>query len=232
MNCPYNVKICTKCKKILIVWEGNFYKCKGCKYGFRNDCKICRDKKSKQYYEENKNKIDEYKKQWYQENKEEILEQRKQYYEEHKKELKEYNKQYYEEHKEEFKEKRKEYNEQNPHISFNSNNKRRQLEENQGKGITKEQWLEMMEYFDWCCAYSGEYIGGDNKDKKRTIDHIVCLDNEGEHEIWNCVPMLKKYNSSKFTNNMEEWYIQQEFYSEERLIKIYAWCKYAYEKWS
>ena len=89
----------------------------------------------------------------------------------------------------------------------------------------------MMEFFDWKCAYSGEYIGGDNKDKKRTIDHIVALDNSGEHEIWNCVPMLKSYNSSKHINNMLEWYLEQPFFSIERLTKIYEWRIYAYEKW-
>ena len=30
---------------------------------------------------------------------------------------------------------------------------------------------------------------------------------------------------------MEKWYRQQDFYSEERLAKIYEWCEYAYKKW-
>ena len=89
----------------------------------------------------------------------------------------------------------------------------------------------MMDFFNWTCAYSGEYLGGNNKDKKRTIDHIVALDNGGEHEIWNCVPMLKSYNTSKHTNNILEWYIEQPFFSIERLTKIYEWRMYAYEKW-
>ena len=88
-----------------------------------------------------------------------------------------------------------------------------------------------MKYFDWCCAYSGEYLGGNNSDKKRTLDHIIAINNNGLNEIWNLVPCLNNYNISKGIRNMEEWYIQQEFYSEERLQKIYAWCEYAFNKW-
>lgn len=84
----------------------------------------------------------------------------------------------------------------------------------------------MMKFFNWRCAYSGEMLG-DN----RTIDHIVPLSKGGEHEIWNCVPMNKGYNSSKHTSDMLEWYRNQSFYSEERLNKIYEWIEYAKDKW-
>ena len=101
-------------------------------------------------------------------------------------------------------------------MDFNHCNKRREKLENQGRGITKEQWKEMFDFFDWCCAYSGEYIGGDNIN--RSIDHIVAIDNGGLNEIWNLVPMYMPYNSSKRKRDMLDWYIKQEFNSEERLI--------------
>ena len=87
----------------------------------------------------------------------------------------------------------------------------------------------MFEFFDWKCAYSGEYIGGNSE--YRTIDHVIPLNKGGLNEIWNICPMYKPYNSSKYTNDMLEWYKQQEFYSEERLNKIYEWQEYAYNKW-
>ena len=291
MKCPYYIKICTKCGKLLVVYNGNFRKDKKGKYGFVSRCKQCdkqyqkqyreehkdeileyqkqyreehKDeiaKQKKQYYEDNKEEmleyqkqyreehkeeITEYRKQYYEDNKDEILEKHKQYYEEHKDEkefkekrkqyreehkdeMAEYQKQYYEDNKDEILEKNKQYRENNPHIQLNNHNKRRQLEENQGRGITKEQWYEMMCWFDWCCAYSGEYIG--NNSEHRTIDHIIPLNNDGLNESWNCIPCFANYNYSKNTRNMEEWYQQQEFYSEERLIKIYAWCEYAFNKW-
>ena len=138
-------------------------------------------------------------------------------------------KQYRETHKDKITEYHKEYYENNPHIIFNYNNKRRQQEEQQGNGITKEQWLEMMEFFEWRCAYSGEYIGGNNK--YRTKDHIIPLNKGGLNEIWNICPMYKPYNSSKHTSDMLEWYQKQDFFSEERLNKIYEWIEYAYNKW-
>ena len=195
MNCPYKVKVCTKCKRILIACEINFKKAKKGKYNLASQCKVC----EKKYREENKEHILEYMKQYYEENKEQILEYHKQYYEE------------------------------NPHIQFNERNKRRSKEENQGSGITKEQWLEMMIFFDFKCAYSGEKL---NNKEVRTVDHIVALDNGGLNEIWNCIPMYRNYNSSKGVKDMLDWYRQQEYFSKERLNKIYAWIEYAYNKWS
>lgn len=54
----------------------------------------------------------------------------------------------------------------------------------------------------------------------------------GAHEIWNCVPMYGAYNFSKRDKDLEEWYPQQDFYSEDRLNKINEWREYAYNKWS
>lgn len=217
MKCPYVMKKCTKCGEVLHI--SKFYKRKEGKYGVRNDCKECHNKYCKKWRKDNNDYLVEYSKKHYEELKENI-------------EFKNKRKQYYIKHKENIKEKRMKHHKDNPHIGFNNSVKRRGKEENQGDGITKEQWFEMMNFFDWKCAYSGEYIGGDNKDRRRTIDHIVSLDNGGEHEVWNCVPMLKSYNSSKHINNMLEWYLEQEFFSIKRLTKIYEWRIYAYWKWN
>ena len=243
MKCPFCIKVCTKCGRLLVAYSGNFGRQKIGKYGFRADCKICRAEKKKQYREEYKEQIAEKNKQYYEKNKEYYVEKNKQWREEHKEYYAEYHKQwrednkeqiaekkkqYREEHKEQIAEYNKQYYEENPHIYFNHHNKRRSKEENQGNGVTKEQWLEMMIFFDFKCAYSGEKL---NNKEVRTVDHIVPLNNKGLNEIWNCVPMYRSYNTSKHTKDMEQWYRQQEYFSEERLNKIYAWIEYAYEKW-
>ena len=237
-------KKCSKCGEILHV--SKFHKVKNGKYGVEGACKECRKIHNKKYREEHKDYYKEYHKEYYEDNKEYIKEHSKQYYEDNKDKVLEYHKEYYEDNKDKVLEKNKQWREDNkdkvlecmkqwhknnPEKSFNSNSRRRQKENTQGNGITKEQWKEMMDFFDWACAYSGEYIGGDNKDKKRTIDHIVALDNGGENEIWNCVPMFKSYNISKHANNMLEWYLQQEYFDIDRLTKIYEWRMYAYWKW-
>lgn len=253
MRCPFVIKICTRCKRILVANKMNFCKAKKGRWGLESVCKEC----NKIYREKHEEKIKKYRKKYYEDNKKEILEKCKEYREEHKEKIKKYQKEYSEKHKEEkremdrryrenndekiktkrkeyyennkekIKEKVKKYNKENPHIKINSHVKRREKEENQGKGFTKEQWLEMMEFFDWKCAYSGEKLDKNT----RTIDHIVPLDKGGKHEIWNLVPMCKSYNSSKHTKDMLNWYIQQEFFLEERLNKIYEWIEYAKNKY-
>lgn len=120
------------------------------------------------------------------------------------------------------------YNKNNRLMRLNYNYKRRQKEESQGDGITKEQWKECMQWFNWECAYSGIPL----QDKNRTIDHIVPISMGGDNMVWNMIPMDYRCNCSKNNKNMVEWYKQQDFYSEERLQKIYEWQEYAYNKWS
>ena len=201
-------KQCSKCGEIKHI--NRFSKSKKGKYGVSKRCKEC----DKIYREENKEFILLKQKEWRDNNKEIKRELNKKYYQEHKEELCEYH---------------KKWRENNPEKVFNYHNERRNKLENQGNGITQEQWYEMMEFFDWKCAYSGEKLGGDSD--KRTIDHIVALDNGGEHEIWNLVPMYQPYNSGKKNNNMLDWYLQQEYFDIDRLTKIYEWRIYAYWKW-
>ena len=240
MKCPFAIKVCTKCKRILVAYNGNFAKKKSGKWGLRADCKKCINKYNEEYYIKNKNEIKIQTKEYNEKNKENIKEKRKQYYKEHKEDFKKYKeshkneikkwrKKYYKENREKILEHQKQYARENPDKLFNRNHKRRQLEEQQGKGVSTEQWYEMMMFFNFRCAYSGEYIG--NKSSHRTIDHIIPLVNNGEHEIWNCVPMYDSYNYSKGINNMEDWYMQQEFFDIDRLLKIYDWIEYAYNKW-
>ena len=235
-------KQCSKCGEIKHI--SRFYKVKNGKYGVEGACKECRKIHNKKYREEHKDYYEEYGKQYYEDNKEYIKECSKQYYEDNKDKVLEYHKEYYDNNKDKVLEKNKQWREDNkdkvsecikqwhknnPQATFNSNSRRRIKEENQGSGINEEQWKEMMDFFNWTCAYSGEYIGGNSEN--RTIDHIVPLNCNGENVIWNLAPMYKPYNSSKRDKDMLSWYIQQPYFSKERLDKIYAWQKYAYDKY-
>ena len=244
---PYIFRMCKKCKEIKFICK--FKKNKNSKFGFEYKCKKCYKEYNKKYRKENKEDILKRERKYKKEHKKDILNYNKElhkegyykeyyknnkekyniYYENNKEKYKIYNKEYYENNKEKISESNRKWRENNPEKLFNNNIKRRQKEENQGNGITKEQWYEMMIFFDFKCAYSDEYIGGDSD--KRTIDHIVPLNNGGEHEIWNCVPMLNTYNFQKHTKNMLEWYLEQSFFSIERLTKIYEWRIYTYWKY-
>ena len=86
-------------------------------------------------------------------------------------------------------------------------------------------------FFNYTCAYSGEHFNQNILKDSKSDDHIVPLIEGGEHEPWNIIPVKFKYNSSKSSKNMLEWYKQQKFFTEERLQKIYEWQEYAYKKW-
>ena len=210
MNIPYVMKKCTKCGRWLVASTVNFHKDKRYKYNLTSQCKECRNVRNKQWYKDNRNKKLEYQKQWHQDNRDKKLEYDKQWYEANK----EQRKQYYQ-------------SPQGQVAIFNGYQRRRAKQEQQGTGITKDQWSEMMSFFDWKCAYSGETLTKDT----RSIDHIVPLNSNGDNMIWNCVPMTRSLNSSKNDKDMLEWYRGQNFYSEARLEKIYKWQKYARKKW-
>ena len=202
---------------------------------YREDNKEYFKEYNKQYYEDNKEYIKERNKQWYEDNKEyykqyykDNKERNKQHYEDNK----EYYKRYYEDNKDKILEYNKQWHKNNPEKVFNKHNRRRSKLENQGRGINKEQYKECNEWFDWKCAYSGEKMESNNSTNGRTLDHIVALDNGGLNEPWNCIPMKKGYNTSKhITENVLNWYLEQEYFDIERLNKIVEWQVYAYEKW-
>ncbi len=202
-ECPDGYKKCTKCGRVLPANTDNFYRTRNGKYGLKAECKECCDNSHKIYqkvYKEERKKYHEY--------------YNKKYYKEHKEYRAEYNKIYYK-------------TPQGQVVLFNNNNKRRLREEQQGTGITTDQWLEMMQFFEFKCAYSGITLNGNT----RTVDHIVPLTKGGENEVWNCVPMNRGLNCSKHNSDIKEWYPQQNFYNEDRLNKINEWCEYAYNKW-
>ena len=184
---------------------------------------------AKKYHEANRDKENERSRRYYEANRDKECERRKRYHEANRDKDLEKCKKWYENNKEKVLERVKEYSQtpQGQVVAFNKSQRRRAKQQQQGSGITKDQWLEMMSFFDWECAYSGEVLSKDT----RSIDHIVPLNSNGDNMIWNCVPMKLNYNSSKHAKDMLEWYREQDFYSEDRLAKIYKWQEYARKKW-
>ena len=216
------LKECTKCGKTLSTEQ--FSKDNRKKDGLDCICKECRHS-----YNHSNNQIesrDKYRKS------EKGKQNRKQYYQEHREEKLQYQQQYAQEHKEELQQYHKQYNEiyyQTPKgklININNVHKRKEWEK-QGNGFTPAQWEECLAFFNYECAYSGKPLDGQEVE----VEHIVARANGGVHEIWNICPAIREVNNDKRAKNMEQWYSQQEFYSEHRLQRIYDWMEYAYNKW-
>ena len=237
MNIPYVMKRCSKCGRWLVASTVNFYGNKGGKYRLESQCKECKKKYDKQWQQNNRSRKaknnkqwhDKYGKQYYEAHKDEIAERQKRYYQDNRDKRREHNKQWYESNKEKKFEYNKQYRQspQGQVVAFNNRQRRRTKEEQQGTGITKDQWLELMSFFDFRCAYSGKRL----TKKTRSVDHIVPINSGGDNMIWNCVPMTRSLNSSKQDKDMLDWYREQSFYSEARLAKIYEWQEYARKKW-
>lgn len=180
--------------------------------------------KTKQYRQDHREEIRERQKRYRQEHREELQERQKRYREEHVDELSEKAKQYRQEHREEIRERKKQYYEE--HVDelrayrFNRTAKERYDNEDiEFNIISTEEFLSIYDFFDNKCAYSGEPLEKGNW----SIDHIIPLDQGGVNELYNLVPCLLKYNSSKHNRDMEEWFRTMECFSEERLAKIYEW---------
>ena len=211
MVIPYVFKKCTKCGKWLVASNEYFAKQKKGKYGLNSQCKEC----DKKYREANKERIAECNKKYRETHIEYDKKRKKEYYNKNKKHELERTRRW----------------RQTPEGQINEANRRarrRIKEQSQGNGITKEQWIECMSFFEFKCAYSGKTLSKET----RSLDHIKPISKGGENEIWNLVPMYKIYNSSKRTQDLLTWYPKQEYFSEERLDKIYEWQEYAFKKWS
>lgn len=225
MRCPFCIKKCTKCGNLLVANSINFSKQKQGKYGVNSVCKPCKKIEKAKEYQDNREYILNRVKVYAENNKDKIEEYRNK----NRDKLRALYNKYNTKHREERNEYASEYRKNNPEKIFNARSDRRAKEE-QGSGITKEQWKELMDYFNFKCAYSDEYIGGDSD--KRTVDHIIPLNDNGVNEIWNCVPMHHFYNSSKKDKNPMDWYLNQPFYNEDRLTNIIEWQLYAFDKYA
>jgi hypothetical protein len=102
-------KKCKQCGKRKSI--DKYYKHKTCKDGYRDICKICINKLSKEYVEKNKEKIAQRQKKYREKNKEKLSQQRKDYREKNKEKVKKQKQANYLKHKNKTLQKSKEYKE-------------------------------------------------------------------------------------------------------------------------
>ena len=230
-------KVCSKCNEELDIDNFNKQgkkkdgairysaKCKKCIKEYYKNNKEKIKENSKEYYKNNK----EHYKEYYENNKEKIKENSKEYKENNKEKIKEYYKEYYENNKEKIKEYSKEYYENNKEYYFSKLHERRLKTKENGGFYTKEQLEECLSFFDYKCAYSGEEILEDLSNFHR--EHIIPVSKGGSNDIWNIVTSVASVNLSKKDKDMEEWYKEQPYFSEDRLNKIYQWIEYSKNKY-
>ena len=83
----------------------------------------------------------------------------------------------------------------------------------------KRKWRQSIkEHWDYECAYCGET-------KNLTLDHITPRSKGGTDRVTNIVCACKECNTSKGHQMWSDWYLNQEFFTTERLSKIVEWQK-------
>lgn len=98
--------------------------------------------------------------------------------------------------------------------------------------ISKSEWYACKSYFNNECAYCGLPLENHwiifKGELKLGDFHKEHVDHNGANDLSNCVPSCKRCNGQKWVFPMEEWYRQQDFFSQERLDKIYKWLNNDY----
>lgn len=216
-------KICSKCKTEKPNTNEYFAFANKSKGLLKNKCKMC----DKEYYKNNRNKMIEHSKEYYKNNKAVVQEYKKQYYKNNREEVIKKSIEYRNNNTDRVSEYLKEYQKNNKDKMVFYASKRRILENGNGGSYTQEQWQETLEYFDYKCAYTGECIKGNLH-----IEHIIPITKGGTNYIWNLIPSTPHANISKRNKDMEDWYRDQPYFSQERLNRIYKYIEYMKNKYS
>jgi 5-methylcytosine-specific restriction endonuclease McrA len=99
--------------------------------------------------------------------------------------------------------------------------------------ITEKEWNSCLKIFEYRCAYCG--LPQEKHIVKRNGKYIIMnfhkehADNEGYNDLRNAVPACRSCNNKKWAFPMEEWYREQDFFSEEKLQFIIWWTTEGYK---
>jgi hypothetical protein len=182
-------KICSKCKEEKDVCEYN--KITSNKSGLRSECKLCRKKQKKIFYQNNKLKILENKKKYYSENKIEIIKKSIDYRDKNRQSIKNYKKNYYSLNKTKFNEKERNRRKIDPLFKLTGNIRKRIRHFLNISGIRKIN--KTSEIVGCSSEYLKEYLESkftegmswDKIGKDIHIDHIIPLSSaKTEEEVY------------------------------------------------
>lgn len=112
---------------------------------------------------------------------------------------------------------RKENKAKKSHSDFVGGMKRRG-ESNVNYSLTE--WKETVIFFGGECAYCGRTM---KKGERLTRDHLVPIVEGGTTTQDNIVPACKSCNSSKGAAEWRGWFMNQPFFSQERMNRIFKW---------
>lgn len=205
-----------------------FYSRKSKKGGriFRSDCKGCTNDVKKVYYQRNKtvinSKSEEYRKKHREELKSYHSAYNKIHYQKNKNKHREKNKRHYEQNKKSYRARTIKWREKNADeykkINRDGSIRRRARTAGLLSSFTSNQWHNCLSHFNHQCAYC-------DCTEKLEQEHVIPVSKGGHYTLDNIIPACRSCNASKNNKSLEEWYINHESYSEERLKAIYQYLE-------
>jgi hypothetical protein len=83
--------------------------------------------------------------------------------------------------------------------------------------LAKKRFRESIyEEWDYECGYCGN--------PATSLDHIVPRFKSGSSNRNNLLPCCRRCNANKASSSMEQWYMQQDFFTQARMERIKAWA--------
>jgi predicted restriction endonuclease len=217
-------KTCTKCGQSFPATAEYFHTDRGRKDGLTPSCKQCaheyylanRDKKleyARVYQQANPDKVREYKREYRQINQDTIAEYMREYRQANRDEKREKDRAYQQANKEHIRKQKREYKQANPDKVRISKQRRRARKANLPDTFTERQWLECLEYFNYCCAVCGHQLRDLFGDVKPHADHWIPVsyedgDNPGTTAD-NMVCLCSECNLDKNAKHPEQWLIEK-----------------------
>lgn len=212
-----------ECKGCRVIKDLNSYhNDKKSKDGKSNVCKSCKRDYNQKRYSQNKDKIKAQSKEWYENNRERKIKSVK-------------------DNPNRFENKRKlQPTYAKKYLNWQRNNKQKinmynlNRIENKKHNISKSEWENCKQYFNFECAYCGmnEIKHKEKFNQQLHKEHVI---HDGANDLSNCVPACKSCNSSKREAALEEWYEQTNKqcsnFSQTRLDKITKWLNDDYERY-
>jgi len=94
--------------------------------------------------------------------------------------------------------------------------------------ITEAEWKKELEVFNYECAYCGISEEESIKILKQRL-HKDHGDHLGANDLRNSIPACRSCNSKKHQDDIDDWYKNRKFYTEERYNKIIWWLTEGYK---
>jgi 5-methylcytosine-specific restriction endonuclease McrA len=189
------VKVCKICGEEKSLED--FKKCKS-KSGRGTECKKCDAQRSRKYYDQNKEKRNQYSKEYHQKHLEEQKRKQKEYRIKNKKRKQDYRLRYRSitENKEKINAKQRHYYYKNKEKAYEANLRRRARKRNAKAFFISKKDIKKIYMLPCFACGSKENI---------TMDHKVPISRGGSHGIGNLLSLCKSCNSSKGARTLVEW---------------------------